>query len=308
MANTLSPVARITWRAARVITALLLIAAVIAATAASVCGIALDRDLYVQTAGDDTFLNTMYRDVQSLLKDECVEQRGLPYEPFQHTISKDMVQQAVAIRMSSICDAMRGEGQATAVSIDSKPLEDALVRYFASLPAEEQAEHATPEMAKQVADEIVQPIEWLISSGISTRLLDAIRPMFAYTIKLRKFADLSIWLWVAVVALTVINLLPFATSLRKRAYMTAGAWFLGSTAVAVPLWLVIRHDFPSRLAIDVKTDALAQYIRALVNTWSTRSNWLVTLTFGVAVACLMAAIVWMVWPDKQPSEQEKSEE
>ncbi len=300
MDNAFTPTTRFLLAAGRTLAAILLTAALVTALLTTAVGIVFDRDRYVEAAANEGFLNTLYADVQNVLKSECEEQRQLPYEPFRDTVTKPMIHKAVSDRLASIYDRMSGEGELRAVVLDPAPLAAALDRYFDGLPAEEQAE-LSPDVAKQVAEEITTTLEWVLVSGVSDRLVTTVSPLFTATAKLRRLSAWAVWLWVAVAVLIAVNMIPYGSRWRKRAHVTAGALFLGSAAVAIPAWLIVDHDLPSRL-IFREGDALPQYIRTLLYDVSGRIHLLVTVAFAVTAVLLVAAIVWNVWPDK-PAEK-----
>ena len=147
--------------------------------------------------------------------------------------------------------------------------------------------------AATIAADFAKGTASVMQLGLTAKMVQTAHPLFAEDSLPRRVVSLYPWWSLATVVLVAISLLPFKSTLRQRAYGTAGALFIGSALAAVPTWLFVSLDFPSSIALG--ESALRTYVRETLYAVLDRMQFITTVAFVVGAVLLIASIVWNVY-------------
>ena len=282
MAKPLLSIARL------LIAALLCVAVVFSLLAFSLQAL-FDPEVYTATAETDAFVSALYTEVSEQLESEGLFY-DLPYDTLKAAVPRQTVQALAKKQMAAVYHTLCSGKKLPTLTLDPAPFKVAIDTFFDTLPVEERP--LDPDASQTIAGELAESTALVMSIGISDKLIKTAHPLFAESSPLRRFANAGIWLLLAVIVLMAFSLLPFKSTLRQRAYNTASTLFISSALVAVPMWLFVGLDLPSKIAIG--DSALREYVNGLLYTVLGRANTVATLIFVVAAILLIAAVVWLV--------------
>ncbi len=249
-----------------------------------------EREVYTAAAEADTFVSSLHTEVLEHLESECLFY-DLPYDTMSAALPAETVKAAVAERMAAVYDSLCTGEALPSVTLDSAPFKAAIDSFFDTLPVEERP--LDPDASQTIAGELAESIGLVMSVGISDKLLATVHPLFAESSPLRQLVDVRVWLLLAVVVLAAVSLIPLKSSVRQRTYSTAGALFIGSALVAVPVWLFAGHDLPSKLAIG--DSALREYVNTILNAVIDRMTVITTIAFIVSALLLVVSVTWLMF-------------
>lgn len=252
------------------------------------------RETYVAAAESDAFVSSLHTEVLEHLESECLFY-DLPYDTMSAALPVQTVQVVVRERMAGVYDALCTGKTLPSVALDPAPFKAAIDSFFESLPFEERPLDA--DASQTIATELAQSMGLVMSAGISDKLIQTAHPLFAEASPLRQLANRGFWWLIIMTVLVVISLIPFKSSYGQRAYSTAGALFIGSTLVAVPTWLFVGHDLPSRLAVG--DSALKQYVNTVLYTIINRTNVIVSVAFIICLVLLILSVMWILKENKE---------
>ncbi|MBQ9963976.1 MAG: hypothetical protein IJP14_02520 [Clostridia bacterium] len=252
-----------------------------------------DREWYVQTTREPAFVEQLQADIADYLEDECLFY-GIPFESVKDVLTEQQIQAAAEKRMASVYDALCSGGEPTAVTVDAAPFTAAIQAYFDTLPAEERP--LDTEAAGTIATDFASGVASVMQLGISGKIVATAHPAFAEDSLPRRVLGTVHWWAVAVLVLTGLSLIPYGSTLHKRAYSTTGALFIGSALAAVPTWLFVRLDFPASIALG--ESALREYVQLLLYTVLDRLNVITATAFAISAVLLLASVVWTVCSKK----------
>ncbi len=284
--------------AARFLLAVVLCAAVVCSLLAFSLQAVFDSDVYGEAAETDVFVSALYTEVSEHLESECLFY-DLPYDTVIKAMPVQTVQDVSREHITAVYDTLCHGTKLPSVTLDSAPFKRAIDSFFATLPVEERP--LDPDASSTIAGELAESTALVMSIGISDKLLSSAHPLFAETSPLRRVTNAGIWLLLAVVVLTAVSLIPFKSTLRQRVYGTAGALFIGSAIVAVPMWLFAGLDLPAKIAIG--DSALREYVNGVLYTVLGRANTVATVAFVVTAVLLIAAVVWLITESKEKTAQ-----
>lgn len=270
------------------IAALLCVAVVFSLLAFSLQAL-FDPEVYTATAETDAFVSALYTEVSEHLESEGLFY-DLPYDILKAAVPRQTVQAVAKKQMAAVYRTLCSGTKLPTLTLDPAPFKNAIDSFFGTLPVEERP--LDPDASQTIAEELAESTALVMSIGISDKLIKTAHPLFAESSPLRRFANAGIWLLLAVIVLMAFSLFPFKSTLRQRAYNTASTLFIGSALVAVPMWLFIGLDLPSKIAIG--DSALREYVNGSLYTVLGRANTIATLTFVVAAILLIVAVVWLV--------------
>ena len=239
-----------------------------------------------EAAAKGDFRTALYAEVQDHLQSEALFY-GIPYEVLQTGITQESLDKAVAARMASVYSRLCEGEQLAPVAVDAAPFEAAIAAYFKTLPVEEQP--LDTNAAATIAGEIVDSTALVAASGIAERTLSLTDSVFRKTAWPRRIGDCTLWAAIGLCVLTVLSLIPIGRSFRSRLQSTAGALFVGTALVAIPVWLFERLDFPSSLVIA--ESALREYVTTLLYTAIGQVSTLTRGAFILSAALLVIATV-----------------
>ena len=275
--------------AARFLLAAVLCVAVVFSLLAFSLRAVFDPDVYAATAEADAFVSALDTEVSEHLESEGLFY-DLPHDVLKAAVPVQTVQAVAKERMASAYRTLYSGTTLPNVTLDPAPFKNTIDSFFETLPAEERP--LDPDASQTIAAELAESTALVMSIGISDKLLSTAHPLFAETSPLRRVANAGIWLLLAVVVLTAVSLIPFKSTLRQRVYGTAGALFIGSAVVAVPMWLFAALDLPLKIAIG--DSALREYVNGVLYTVLGRANTVATIAFVVTAVLLIATVVWLV--------------
>lgn len=248
-----------------------------------------EREVYIGAALSDSFVSALYTEVQEYLESECMFY-DLPYDTIKTAFSPETVKAVAMERVTVVYDSLLTGEKLPSMAVDPAPFKAAIDSFFETLPFEERP--LDSDASQTIAGELAQSTGLVMGLGISDKLVSIAHPFFADTSPLRRLADLGIALLFAIMMLTAVSLIPLRSTLRQRAYTTVGTLFIGSALVAVPMWLFVGHDLPSKLAIG--DSALREFVRTALYTVINRANGIATIAFVVSTLLLIASVVWLV--------------
>ncbi len=274
---------------ARLLVAAVLCAAVVCSLLAFSLQAVFDSDVYGAAAETDAFVAALHTEVSEHLESECLFY-DLPYDTVKEAMPVQTVQAVARERMAAVYDTLCRGTKLPAATLDPAPFKAAIDSFFETLPAEERP--LDVDASKTIAGELAESTALVMSIGISDKLLASARPLFADVSPLRRVADAGAWILLTVVVLAALSLIPLKSTWRQRAYTTASTLFIGSAVVAVPMWLFVGLDLPSKIAIG--DSALREYVNAVLYTVFDRANAIATAAFIVSAVLLIAAVVWLV--------------
>lgn len=274
---------------ARFLLAALLCVAVVCSLLAVSLQVVFNADIYGKAAETEAFVSALHEEVLEHLEAECLFY-DLPYDTVKEAMPVQTVQAVALERMEAVYNALHRGTKLPSLSLDAAPFKAAIDSFFETLSFEERP--LDPDASQTIAKELAESTALVMSIGISDKLIKTAHPLFAENSPLRRVANMAVWTVLAVALLAAASLYPFKSTLRQRAYSTASALFIGSAIVAVPMWLFIGHDLPSKIAIG--DSALREYVNAVLCTVLDRIGTVTTIAFIVAAVLLIAAIVWLV--------------
>lgn len=275
-----------------------LAAALCAAVAVTLLSFSLQavftHELYGDAAQSDGFVSTLYTEAQEHLASECLFY-DLPYDTMSAALPVETVRTVVLERLTAVYDALHTGETLPSATMDPAPFKAAIDSFFETLPFEERP--LDPDASQTIADELSKSVALVMSIGIGDTLVKTVHPLFADTSPLRQFVDTRVWLLLSVAVLAAVSLIPFKSTLRQRAYGTAGALFIGSALMAAPTWLFVVDDLPSKLAIG--DSSLKEYINAILYAVIHRTNGIATTAFVISTVLLLASVGWLVVRKKE---------
>lgn len=257
-----------------------------------------EREIYTAAAASESFVSSLHAEALEHLESECLFY-DLPYDTMSAALPVDTVKAVAAERMAAVYDSLCTGEELPSVTLDPAPFKAAIDSFFETLPVEERP--LDPDASQTIAGELAESTALVMSIGISDKLLATAHPLFADTSSLRRAASMGVWGLLAVIILAAVSLIPFKSTWRQRAYGTASALFIGSAVVAAPMWLFIRLDLPSKIAIG--DSALREYVNRVLYTVLDRGNAVATTAFIATAIVLIASVVWIVTEKKQKTAQ-----
>ena len=174
------------------------------------------REAYTEAAATDAMVSALHTEVLEHLESECLFY-DLPYDTMQAAISVDTVKTVLNERGSAVYDALSGGTPMPSVTLDSAPFKTAIDSFFDTLPTEERP--LDSDASQTIADELTESVSLLMTMGMGDKFLTTAHPLF---VRAHRLVDIGAWLWLAVVILTVVSMIPVKSTLRQRAYSTAG--------------------------------------------------------------------------------------
>ncbi len=259
--------------------------------------IVLSDTVYRSMPEDETFVSEMTEIVLKDLEDDVCEFYGFPYEVLRTAVTPEWVKELSRQYTGSLYAATVGGGEVAAPPIDSDAYYRVILDFFNDLPAEERMENPEEE-ARLLAEECAASTAQVLQSGLVERVIPPAH-RYIYGNATVKFAAGLFFPMVGVTALlSLLSLLWFGSTWRQRLYATAGSLFLGSTLLAVPLWLIRRYDLAGNLAIGAKTP-LKLYVDGILNGLVERMTTVAVWVFAVCAALLLVSVVAAVWPSEK---------
>ena len=245
-----------------------------------------ERSVYEKAVATDAVISALHAEVLDHMASECLFY-DLPYDTLKTAVPVDMVKTILHERASVVYEALENGAQMSSVIVDPAPFKAAIDSFFNTLPSEERP--LDPDASATIAAELAEGVSWVMNMGIGDKLINIVHPLFA---RAHRFIDMGVWFLFAVIVLAAVSMLPVKTTLRQRAYSTAGALFIGSALVSVPTWLFAGLDFPDKLAIG--DSALRELVNTVLYTAIHRMTLVTTTVFIVCAALLTASVVWLV--------------
>ena len=269
-----------------------------------------DERVFRDIPEDPTFVEKMQNTVLDVVEHDCTSVCGIPFEVLKPTVTADRVGTWAKQYCDKLYDSLRTGQKVSDFTIDPAPYRDAIVAYFESVPeADRDEEFPTDaaeiaEIAEENASELARSTASVFEAGFPKKVFDYGHRLLYGDTLLRKAAAFWPLCALAMLVLIAVCLLPWR-AWRSRVYGAAGALFVGSALVYVPLQLLQRHD----LARDIKwgQSPTRWYMEGILNGTIDRMTAIALGVFIVAAVLLVAAVVVTVWP-KKASAKEKTEE
>ncbi len=256
-------------------------------------GIVLSETVYRELPSEPSFVKAMTGYVLSDLESECLF-LDLPYDSVKTAVTAEWIEELSVQYADSLYEAMTTGGEVRDLTVDSTRYREAIDAFFATLPADERPDEA---VSAELAEELAAGTARVLQSGLVEKVVPAAHRLLFGNATVKKVASFSGLAIAATVLFVVLSLLWFGSTLRRRVYATAGALFVGSAFVAVPLWLVQRYNLADKLAVGGDTP-LKLYIEGIVNGIVDRMTEVALWAFAIGAVLLVAAVVWLVWPPK----------
>ena len=287
------PAIRMLRRIVCMIACVLLCLSMALTLAAGSVRIVLHADWFTQAASTDRFVDTLHQETLDFLQDECLFY-GLPFDTLKQAVTRETVQTAAACFFPAVyTDWQTGEDTAN-IAFDATPLKGAIDRYFATLPLEERPLDATA--SGTISNEIAQGLSLVLRAGIGGMISKVGKAVYSVGALPYRVAELSIWPAVFTVILAVVFFLLCQGNRYSRLYHTAGSLFIGTSIIAVPIWLLVWYDLPSKIAVG--QSALRVFLEEVLYGAFGRVCLLTTSTFIVTFGALVTATILLVKKQK----------
>ncbi len=266
--------------------------------AVSIVVFGIDRYLlrdtvYERIAQDDSFVEGMKGYILDVVQDECLFY-DLPFDSVKQVVTTEWVASLCEQYTETMYDALNSGETVEDFTVDPTPYRQTLETFFASLPAEQRPLDSNT--ADTVAKELSLSTAHVLQGGVSDKLIDYGHRFVYGNTAMRRVRGLHGWLWVLTAVAAVCCMLPIHTSLKRRAYATAGALLIGSALVYVPLQLLGWHDIPSRWVLG--DSPLKLYADGIWNGVIGGMTNTALILFVVCTVLLLASIVFTVLPQK----------
>lgn len=263
----------------------------------------LDESVYHTIPEADGFVEQMTDYVLQDLNHECdlYENGEQLYAHLTTAVSKEWIASLSRQYAESVYQSLMTGEALQSIIVDPATYRQAIDSFAATLPEDERPDAATvQDMSQTFADSTAT----VLQSGLVDKVLPTAHQYIYGNATVLRLSSLFGWSLEAVALLLALNLIWVNSDLRRRAYATAGSLFLGSTLVAVPLWMLQRHGIAERLVLGDGPLKLyvSGMINALVDRMAQASRWVLI----VCAALLIASVVWNVWPTKKQKENQES--
>ncbi len=273
-------------KAARVLLSVLLVLAVAATLLSHVLRYVLcDRTAYTEAAHSKTFTKSVHTALLNRLESECLFY-DLPFETLQTAVSEQVAETLVTSHMSAVYDALFHGTPLPVIQWDSTALTQTIQVFFNTLPEQERPSDTA---AQTIADDLINSMVPILYVGLNDKLLGQGHGIVKKLLPLQSFASLTVWLLLLSVLLSVGLWLVTPKNTPRRLQTVFGMAFLGSSMVAVPLWLLQWYDLPSRLVLG--ESALKQYVNGVLYQMVDHSVTVVSIAVVVSGLLLVTAVV-----------------
>ena len=276
------------------------IAAVLLAVllAVSVLLFGLDRYVFRDTVyqaipQEKAFTEGMTAYVEDALQDECLFY-DLPFDTIKQAVTEEWIADLSRQYTEAMYASLNSGDSVDVFVVDPAPYRTVLDAFFASLPKEEQP--LDPNTAETLSKELAASTQHVLQGGVSDKLIQYGYRFVYGNATVQRVRSYRSWIWLLTAVLVVLCLLPFRSTWRRRLYATAGALFVGSALVFVPLQLLHWHNIPARWVLGdspLKLYADGIWNGVIVGVTNT------ALWIGIVCAVLLlASIVLLVYPMK----------
>ena len=292
--------------------ALIIVAIACAVTALFAClrfGVYEER-VFLDMPNDPVFVEKMQGAVLEAVKGDCTSICPIPYDVFEPMITADLVRTWSKQYCDKLYGSLRTGQKVSDFAIDPAPYRQAIVAYFADMPEDERDEDFPTDaaeiavIAEENAAELARSTASVLEAALPKKVFDYGHRLVYGDTLIRKAAALWPWCALGTVVLIALCLLPWR-EWRRRVYGAAGALFVGSALLYVPLQLLQRHDITK----DIKwgQSPTRWYMEGILNGTIDRMTAIALAVFVVAAVLLVAAIVVTVWPVKKADTEEMTE-
>ncbi len=287
---------------------LLMLSAIVTIVSFCLRYVVLNEATYHDIPKSPGFVEKMTEYVLADLENECDVYAGKEagealYEHLKQAVTSEWVASLSQKYAESMYASLMSGESPQVIDVDPTEYQRAIEAFFMTLPAEERPED-TVATARTMATELADSTATTVQSGLVSKVLPQAHRYLYGNPTVHTLASLFWWCVGASVLLALLNLIWLGSTLRNRAYAVAGALFLGSAVLFVPLWLIQRHDLTERLVLG--NSPLKLYVSGLVNSVvdgiATVTMWAAIISFIL----LLLSVVWAVWPPQKLKEGKKT--
>lgn len=265
----------------------------------------LDESVYHAIPETPGFVEGMTEYVLEDLSNECdiYANSDKLFDSVKTVVTREWVGSLSRHYAELVYDALMTGEQPKQIEVDPTAYRQAIDAFFATLPEEERPQDETTSLT--MAEELADSTATVLQSGLVDKVLPSAHRYIYGNATVRRLSSLFGWAVVMTVLLTVLNLIWFGSDIRRRSYATAGALFLGSALVFIPLWLVQRHGIVDRLVLG--NSPLKLYVDGVLNGLTTGMTSAALWVFVTCAVALLAAIVAVVWPRRNAEDPQREE-
>lgn len=269
-----------------------------------------DERVFLDIPNDPDFVAKMQESVLDVVEHDCTSVCGIPFAVLKPTITTERIGAWAKQYCDKLYDSLRTGQKVSNFTVDPAPYRDAIVAYFESVPEADRDEDfprdaaEIAEIADENAKELAHSTASIFEAGFPKKVFDYGHRLLYGDTLLRKAAALWPLAAFATLLLIAVCLLPWR-AWRARVYGAAGALFVGSALVFLPLQLLQRHDITK----DIKwgQSPTRWYMEGMLNGTVDRMTAIALGVFIVAAVLLVAAVVVTVWPKKAAAEEQTEE-
>ena len=254
----------------------------------------LDESVYHAIPETPGFVEGMTEYVLEDLSNECdiyVNGDKL-FDRVKTVVTREWVGSLSRHYAESVHDALMTGEQPQKIEVDAAAYRQAIDTFFATLPEEERPQDETTSLT--MAEELADSTATVLQSGLVDKVLPSAYRYIYGNATVRRLSSLFGWAVAVTVLLVALNLMWFGSDMRRRSYATAGALFLGSAVVFLPLWLVQRHGIADRLVLG--NSPLKLYVDGVLNGLIEGMTSAALWVFVTCAVVLLASVAAVVWP------------
>lgn len=268
--------------------------------------ILFEESVYHAIPETPDFVAGMTEFVLEDLNNECdiYENGDKLFEKLKAVVTQDWVKSRSRQYAESVYDSLITGEQPRKIEVDPTVYQRAIDDFFAALPAEERPDDETT--SQTMAEELADSTATVLQSGLVDKVLPPAHRYIYGNATVRRLSSMFGWAVAATLVLAALNLMWFGSTIRRRAYAAAGALFLGSALVFIPLWLVQRHGIADRLVLG--NSPLKLYVDGVVNGLIDGMTSAALWVFALCAVLLVAAVAAVVWPTRKVKGESNGED